>query len=38
MDHNLELLKHLVHDWRISFNPDPQKQAVELLLSTKKLS
>ena len=32
MNHNLELISQLSHDWRMSFNPDPQKQAVELLL------
>ena len=24
------------HDWRMSFNPDPEKQAVELMFSKKK--
>ena len=36
MNHDLELIGMWAHDWRMSFNPDPQKQAVELLLSKKK--
>ena len=36
MNHDLELISRLAHDWRMSFNPDPQKQAVELLLSKKR--
>ena len=36
MNHDLELIMQWVHDWRMSFNPDPQKQAVELIFSTKK--
>ena len=35
MNHDLELISRWVHDWRMLFNPDPQKQAVELLLSKK---
>ena len=37
MNHDLELTSKWVHDWRMSFNPDPQKQAVELRYSRKKL-
>ena len=33
LNHDLELISKWAHDWRMSFNPDPQKQAVELLLS-----
>ena len=36
MNHDLELISKWAHDWRMSFNPDPQKQAVELLLSKKR--
>ena len=36
MNHDLELISRWAHDWRMSFNPDPQKQAVELLLSKKR--
>ena len=35
MNHDLELISRWAHEWRMSFNPDPQKQAVELLLSKK---
>ena len=35
MNHDLELIGQWAHDWKMSFNPDPQKQAVELLLSKK---
>ena len=36
MNHDLELISRWAHDWRMSFNPDPQKQAIELLLSKKR--
>ena len=36
MNHDLELISQWTHDWKMSFNPDPQKQAVELLLSKKR--
>ena len=36
MNHCLQLISQWAHDWRMSFNPDPQKQAVELLLSEKR--
>ena len=36
MDHDLNLISQWAHDWRMSFNPDPQKQAVELILSRKR--
>ena len=35
MNHDLELISKWAHDWRMSFNPDPQKQAVELIFSKK---
>ena len=37
MNHDLELIMQWAHDWRMSFNPDPLKQAVELIFSTKKI-
>ena len=37
MNHDLELIRHFADDWRMSFNPDPQKQAVELILSRKQI-
>ena len=36
MNHDLSLIGKWARDWRMSFNPDPQKQAVELILSTKR--
>ena len=36
MNHDLELIMQWAHDWRMSFNPNPQKQAVKLIFSTKK--
>ena len=36
MNHDLELINQWAHSWRMSFNPDPQKQAVELIFSRKK--
>ena len=36
MNHDLELIGQWAHDWKMSFNPDTQKQAVELLLSKKR--
>ena len=36
MNHDLELIRQWAYDWRMSFNPDPQKQAVELIFSTKR--
>ena len=36
MSHDLELISKWTHDWRMSFNPDPQKQTVELIFSKKK--
>ena len=36
MNHDLELISKWAHDWRISFDPDPQKQAVKLIFSKRK--
>ena len=36
MNHDLELIKQWAHQWRMSFNPDPQKQAVEIIFSRKR--
>ena len=36
MNHDLELIMQWAHDWRMSFNPDPLKQAVELISPTEK--
>ena len=37
MNHDLELIKQWARDWKMSFNPDPQKQAIELTYSRKKI-
>ena len=37
MNHDLELISQWAYDWKMSFNPDPQKQAVELVFSKKKI-
>ena len=37
MNHDLELIRKWAHNWRMSFNPDPQKQAVELIFSRKRI-
>ena len=36
MNYDLRLISQWVYDWRMSFKPDPQKQAVELLFSRKR--
>ena len=36
MSHNLDLISQWAYPWRMSFNPDPQKQAVDLTFSRKK--
>ena len=36
MNHDLQLVSQWAHKWRMSFNPDPQKQAVEVLFSRKR--
>ena len=35
INHDLELIRQWAYDWRMTFNPDPQKQAVELIFPTK---
>ena len=37
MNHDLDLISQWAHTWRMSFNPDLQKQAVELPFSRKKI-
>ena len=37
MNHDLNSISQWDHAWRMSFNPDPQKQAVELTFSRKKI-
>ena len=37
MNHDLELIRRWARDWKISFNPDPQKRAFELIFSKKRI-
>ena len=37
MNYDLDLISQWAQPWRMSFNPDPQKQAVELTFSKKKI-
>ncbi len=37
MNHDLNRIKLWAHRWRMSFNPDPRKQAVEIIFSTKRV-
>ena len=36
MNHDLKLITQWANDWRLSFNPDPRQQAVELLFIKEK--
>ena len=37
MNHDLNLIELWAHNWRMSFNPDPTKQAVEVTFSKKRI-
>ena len=37
LNHDLELISQWAYDWKISFNPDPQKQVVQLVFSKTKI-
>ena len=36
MNHDIQLISQWAHDWRMSFNSDPQKQAVESVVFKEK--
>ena len=36
LNHDLEVIHQWVHQWKLEFNPDPTKQATEILFSCKK--
>ena len=36
LNHDLEIINKWAHQWKMSFNPDPNKQATEMLFSCKK--
>ena len=38
MNHDLKVISQWVYQWKMKFNPDPNKQATELLFSCKKNS
>ena len=35
LNHDLRLINLWAHQWKMSFNPDPNKQAVEIIFSQK---
>lgn len=37
MNHDMNLIRLWAHNWRMSFNPDPTKQAVEVTFSRKRI-
>ena len=37
LNHDLEIISQWAHQWEMSFNPEPSKQAVEILFSQKKI-
>ena len=37
LNHDLDQIKNWAYQWKMSFNPDPNKQAVELLFSQKRI-
>ena len=36
LNHDLQTISECTHQWKLEFNPDPSKQATELLFSQKK--
>ena len=36
LNHDLELISQWAFQWKMTFNPDPNKQATEILFSCKK--
>ena len=38
LNHDLEIINQWAYQWKMSFNPDPNKQATEILFSCKKKS
>ena len=37
LNHDLAIINHWAHQWKMEFNPDPTKQATEVLFSCKKV-
>ena len=38
LNHDLDIIYQWAHQWKMEFNPDPSKQANEVLFSCKKVS
>ena len=38
LNHDLDIIRQWAHQWKMEFNPDPTKQATEVLFSCKKKS
>ena len=38
LNHDLDIICHWAHQWKMEFNPEPTKQATEVLFSCKKSS
>ena len=38
LNHDLEIIRKWAHQWKLEFNPDPTKQATEVLFSCKRSS
>ena len=38
LNHDLDIIYQWAHQWKMEFNPDPTKQATEVLFSCKKVS
>ena len=38
LNHDLSIISQWAHQWKMEFNPDPTKQATEVLFSCKKLN
>ena len=36
LNHDLDLIQKWAHQWKMEFNPDPTKQATEMLFSCKR--
>ena len=36
LNHDLEVINQWAYQWKLAFNPDPTKQAMEILFSCKK--
>ena len=36
LNHDLDMISQWAHQWKMEFNPDPSKQATEVLFSCKK--